>query len=193
MLGAELRLLLLQFAAPGVNLLQQRGGKVAAFALQVRIGGNDQLRVALRGRPVLRLAQNAVGGDGHQLAAQLIDLQQRRGVLRLARLAVGQGLRRGKDAMVALESPQPLLIQIHARLDLLQLALQPCRRLHRGLHARVRILLAIGANQTVHHGGGQCRIPGAKANLNQQGARHGLHMEPLLKTLQKVVPGPGIG
>ena len=32
--GAELCLFLLEIAAPGVNLLQERGGKVAAFGLQ---------------------------------------------------------------------------------------------------------------------------------------------------------------
>ena len=38
--GAELGLFLLQIAAAGVNLLQERGGKVAAFGLQARIGGD---------------------------------------------------------------------------------------------------------------------------------------------------------
>ena len=45
-LDVELSLFLFELAALGVNLLEQRCGEVAAFGLQARIGGNDQLRIA---------------------------------------------------------------------------------------------------------------------------------------------------
>ena len=57
--------------------------------LQPRIGGNHHLRIALRSGAKLGLAQNAVAGGGGQLAAQLVDFEGGRVVLRLGRLAVG--------------------------------------------------------------------------------------------------------
>ena len=114
-LDAELGLFLFEFAAAGLNLLEQSGGEVAVFGLEARIGGDDQLRVALRSRSVLGLAQDAVGGGGYQLAAQLIDLHQGRGVLGLAGLAVGQRFGRGQQAMLALEGRQPLFVLLDAQ------------------------------------------------------------------------------
>ena len=79
----------------------------------------------MRGGAILRLAENAVGGGGHQLPAQLVDLQHRGTVLGLAGLAVGQRLRSAEDAVLALEFRQPLLVLVHARLQILKLAGEP--------------------------------------------------------------------
>ena len=137
----ELGLFLFQLAVPGVNLLEQRGGEVAAFGLQARIGGNDQLRIALRGRAILRLAQNAVRGGRHQLRGPAHPSPARprcAGVSPGWPLASISGVI--QQAMLPLEGRQPLLILLHARLQLLELALQPLRGLSGGLHARLACL-----------------------------------------------------
>ena len=188
-LDAQLRLFLVQLAVAGMELLQQCSGKVNVFVLQVGIGGNDQLGIALGGGAVLSLAQNAVAGGDDQLPAQLVDLQQGRGVLGLALLPIGQRLRGGEDAVPALEFRQAMLVLLDASLEIFELALKPVRGLSGRLHAGLAVLLPIGANQAVHHGGRERCVPGAKANLNHQRARQGLDVKSPLKSLQQ----PGLG
>src|ERR1035437_9494443 len=87
----------------------------------------------------------------------------------LARLSVGQHLRCGQQAVLALEGRQPLLILIHPGLRLLELALQPRRGLSGGLHPHIAFLLAIGANQGVYHAGRQGRVPASRSEERRVG------------------------
>ncbi len=139
--GAELRLFLLQIAAAGVNLLEERGGKVGVLSLQARICGDHHLRVALRGGAILGFAEDAVGGGGNKLAAELVDFHQSRGVLGFAGLAVGLHLGRAHDAVLRFEIGKALLITIDADLQICKLGVQPARCLRRGLNLRFGLLL----------------------------------------------------
>ena len=139
--GAELGLFLLQVAAAGVNLLQERGGKVGVSACR-----RGSAAMTISGSPCEAArysasAKNAVGGGGHKLAAELVDLEQGRAVFGFAGLAVGQNLRRAHNAVLRLEVGQALLVPVDASLQVGKLGIEPAGGLRRGLNLRFGFLL----------------------------------------------------
>jgi hypothetical protein len=164
-LGAQLRLFQFQFAGPGVNLLEQRGGEVAILGLQPGIGSDHQLRVALRSGAVLGLAQNAIRGRGHQLAAQLVDLQQQGVVLRLARIAVRRHLRRAEKAVLILKSRQSAADRLPPGPSIPSPDCKPFGLLRGGLDTGLGVLLAVNPDEIVDHSCRQSRIAAAETEF----------------------------
>ena len=98
------------------------------------ICGDHHLRVALRGCAILGFAEDAGGGGGNQLAAELVDFQQSCRVLGFAGLPVGLHLGRAHDAMLRFENGKALLVMIDADLQVCKLGIEPAGCLRRGLN-----------------------------------------------------------
>ncbi len=131
MFGAELGLFLLQIAAAGVNLLEERGGKVA-LRLQARIAGDHHLRVALRGgRYSASLRMRSVVAATSWRLNSSISKQSRR-VLGFPLLPIGLHLGRAHDAVLHLEIGKALLVLIVAGLQIGELRIEPARCSRRG-------------------------------------------------------------
>ncbi len=147
--GAELGLFLLQIAAARMKLIEERGGKVGIWRLQARIGGDYHLRIALRGGAILGFAEDAIGSGGDQLAAQLVDLKESRGVLGFTGLAVGPHLRCAQNAVLRLVVSQTLVVPVNASLEIGELGIEPAGALRCGLNLRFDFLLLIVANERI--------------------------------------------
>ena len=118
MFRAQLRLLKLQLTLTRVNLDQQRRCKSAALTLQVRIGGDHQLRITPVGGAIFSFAQDAITGGRRQLPAQLVNLKQRGAVLRFRLLPVRLSAGGAENAMLrsgsqsGADSAGPFVFQI---------------------------------------------------------------------------------
>src|ERR1700757_4473548 len=110
MLNAELRLLLLEVAAAGTELLQQWRRKVARGP-QPGLGGEHQLRIAGSGGAIFCFALNAFGDGIHQFPTECVHFTQFRDVLHFGWLAASQRLRSVQDSMLSLEcSELPIVV-----------------------------------------------------------------------------------
>ncbi len=190
-LGAELSLFLLKIATPGVNLLEKGGCEARVVSLQVWIGCNDCLRITLRSGAILRFGENSIRCRGNELAAEQVDLKQRRTVLGFSGLAVRHNPRCAHDAVLIFKLRQALLVPVNVCLQICELRTEPSCGLGSGLNLGFGFLLVVGGDERVDDGGRKRGVVRAEAEFDQHGARNRFHVKAARETIQK--PGLGIG